>query len=514
MVVSTVEPEGASMFTLQFGQTNKARNSTYVPPVSGSVTNVLLRENTSVVNPTFRMRLEHEGMSSAAELFQYNYCYCPEFKRYYFITNITSYTAVIFDIECICDVLATFRDDILSTRAFIMYAQNGYNSSLPDSRLPRSCMSDQHLVQNIAAFTDDEGCYCLTLASPSATGETGCAQSYILSSAEMSAVAEKLYSTDFFEKLIEQITNPLDAVISCIWTPIKRVRASAGLSEEIKIGDFPLGSGAVASKTISGEINIEPYVKYYSEITLPSGAKEYSYADYRNIEPFAEYSIWLPGVGLAQIPMHALMGRGKQPPSFTLEFSASPCTGDVTYNICRGLDADSAGDLGSTVEIITGNFGVQIPVAQRNTGYMSAIGNTGLAVGSAVVGVAATMASKNLMALGAIASTISHGAEAMVEVNTTATRLAGTLGGWANTEDMYTQILTITRNFDISDSPSNIRDVAGLPVFQAKLLGSMRGLVKCTGAYVKTWATEQEHNMIAQYVNSSTNFIFGGLIIE
>ena len=88
------------MFTLQFAQTTKARNSTFVPPVSGATTQVLLREETSIVKPTFRIRLEYEGMVSAADLFQYNYCYCPEFKRYYFITDIVSYTAIIFDKFC------------------------------------------------------------------------------------------------------------------------------------------------------------------------------------------------------------------------------------------------------------------------------------------------------------------------------------------------------------------------------------------------------------------------------
>ena len=502
------------MFTLQFAKTTKARNSTFVPPVDGATTQVLLRENTSIVEPTFTMRLEYEGMASASELFQYNYCYCPEFKRYYFITNITSVTAVVFEIACVCDVLATFREDILNTKAFIMYAEQNYNSALADSRLPKSSLSEQKVVESTTGYTDENGSFCLTLASPSTGGETGCAQSYILSAAQMAAVSANLFSTSFYDEVLRYLTNPLDAIISCTWTPITKSNASAGGDTVIKIADYTLGSGAQAKRTVSGEQNIRPFVKYFSETTLPDGTKRYNYADYRNIEPYAEYSIWLPGVGLTQIPMHALMGMGSEPPQFTLEYAASPCSGDVTYNICRANDAQSAGDLGSTVETVTGNFGINVPVAQKNTGYMSGIGNAGRAVGGSLLSVAAYSAGHPIMAIGSFMGALSSGVSGILDVNTTGTRQSGTLGGWAATDEMYTKYEMITRNYLISDEPNDIRDTIGRPLYQTLPLSSMHGLVKCTGAYVRTWATEQEHTMIAQYVNSSTNFIFGGLIIE
>lgn len=501
------------MFTLQFGQTTKARNSTFVPPVDGATVEVLLREETNVVDPTFRMRLEYEGMSSAAELFQYNYCYCPDFKRYYFITNITSVTAIVFDIECICDVLATFREDILDTTAFVMYAETQYNSAIADRRLPRSSVSEQHVVESFTGFTEDDGCFCLTLASPSTDGETGCAQSYILSKSQMAAVSQKLYSTDFYEELMKLLNNPLDAVISCMWTPINVSRAAKD-DATIKIGDYILGNGYTANRSVSGEQTITPYVKYFTETVLSDGTHKYNYADYRNIEPYSEYSMWLPGVGITQIPMYDLIGKGNEVPTFTLEFCASPCSGDITYNICRNLDAEEGGDLGSTVETITGNFGINIPVAQRNTGYMAAIGNAGASIGSAVVGAIAGVAGRPIMAAGAFASAVSHGVESIMEVNTIGTRQSGTLGGWAAYDEMYTKICMITRNFQTSDLPSAGAATIGRPLYRTKKLRDLSGLVKCTGAYVQTWATEREHNMIAQYVNSSTNFIFGGLIIE
>lgn len=502
------------MFTLQFAQTDKARNSTFVPPMSGATAQVLLREETSVVTPTFRMRLDYEGMATATELMQYNYAYCPEFKRYYFITNISSYTAVIFDIECICDVLATFREDILDTKVWVMYAQSQYNSMLADHRVPISDRSNMEVVTNAFDICDDTGCFILTLASDYSTGETGCAQSYALTGNAMKIVAEHLYSTDFLDQVVKYFTNPMDAVIACKWVPIKRTEAGTGNTHTINIGDFNLGAGMDAKKNVSGTIQITPYVHYKSQVWNPvTNSYEYSWADYRNVEPYSQYTMWLPGVGTVQIPMSNIIGNGQDEPKFDIEYVASPCTGDITYLINRiNQVSPGSGLTKSTIMTVSGNFGVDIPVASAGKGYVPAIANVAEAVGAAVVSSVAP-AGKIYDTLYGVRA-VENVAEAIGKAAMTRTSVSGTLGGWAAKEDMYNQISVYTTFFATSDNPSNIGEAIGRPLFQAKKLSSMSGLVKCTGAYVKTWATEQEHQMIAQYVNSSTNFIFGGLIVE
>ena len=502
------------MFTLQFGKTTKARNSTYIPPVTGATTQALLREETSVVTPTFRMRLEYEGMTSAEELFQYNYCYCPDFKRYYFITNITSYTAVIFDIECICDVLATFRYDILSTKVWVMYAESQYNSMLPDHRVPISDRSKMTVITNPFTPCDDDGCFILTLAAKGGTGETGAAQSFVLTKSQIKNVADNLYSTDFMEQVVKFFTNPMDAVIACKWVPLHPFEAASGGDVPIDVGSYPLGTGAPAAKTVSGSMVITPYVPYKSTVWNPNtNSFEYSWADYRNVEPYTEYTMWLPGVGTVQLPMINLIGDGSEEPKFTLIWAISPCTGDITYLIKRHNNASGGfGMTEETVLTVKGNFGVDIPVATANKGYVSAIGNLAVAVGSSVVAAVAPEG-KIYDTLYGVRAVESAGA-AIGKSLQTSTAVSGTLGGWAALEDMYTQVSVYTNVFEVSDSPSNIGSVVGRPLFKAKYLRDLSGLVKCTGAYVQTWATEQEHQMIAQYVNSSTNFIFGGLIVE
>lgn len=65
-----------------------------------------LRGESSVINPSFLIELTNPS--------QYNYCYIPDFNRYYFITNITSVRTNIWRIDCNVDVLMSFQSQILN----------------------------------------------------------------------------------------------------------------------------------------------------------------------------------------------------------------------------------------------------------------------------------------------------------------------------------------------------------------------------------------------------------------
>lgn len=50
---------------------------------------------------------------------QYNYCYIPEFGRYYFITNIESVRTNVWRIHCNVDALMTFNEQILNLNVIV-----------------------------------------------------------------------------------------------------------------------------------------------------------------------------------------------------------------------------------------------------------------------------------------------------------------------------------------------------------------------------------------------------------
>ncbi len=91
-----------------------------------NITNVLLLDDTNILNPVFRLKIN-------SELTGINYCYCAEFKRYYYITNITIENGGIYRIDCAVDVLMTYKNEILNTNAIITRAGTDYNVLIGDS---------------------------------------------------------------------------------------------------------------------------------------------------------------------------------------------------------------------------------------------------------------------------------------------------------------------------------------------------------------------------------------------
>ena len=64
-----------------------------------------VRDNVDVMNPVVRF--------FSSEILRYNYCYIPDFQRYYFITSVTAVSNDIYDVNFTTDVLMSFRGEIL-----------------------------------------------------------------------------------------------------------------------------------------------------------------------------------------------------------------------------------------------------------------------------------------------------------------------------------------------------------------------------------------------------------------
>lgn len=75
-----------------------------------------LKENTSVVNPTFKLSYNQFTLGIPNG---FNYLYCPYLKRYYFINDVRYCKAGIVEIECHVDVLKTYEDAIRGHNAYI-----------------------------------------------------------------------------------------------------------------------------------------------------------------------------------------------------------------------------------------------------------------------------------------------------------------------------------------------------------------------------------------------------------
>lgn len=96
-----------------------------------------LRDVTNIINPVILIELNEIG--------NYNYCYIPNFNRYYFITDITVIRTGLFAISLMVDVLESFKTDIKNLSVILLNTQNtGVNNYL----------SSQVFCNNVKAKTD------------------------------------------------------------------------------------------------------------------------------------------------------------------------------------------------------------------------------------------------------------------------------------------------------------------------------------------------------------------------
>ena len=65
----------------------------------------------------------------------FNYVYIPKFSRYYYVTAITNISNTLWRIDLKCDVLMSFKNDILNLYCVIARQENAYNDNLIDDKL-------------------------------------------------------------------------------------------------------------------------------------------------------------------------------------------------------------------------------------------------------------------------------------------------------------------------------------------------------------------------------------------
>lgn len=72
-----------------------------------------LRSECSVLQPVIVIEMTGNTIT------QYNYCYIPEFGRYYFINNIESVRTNVWRIHCNVDVLMSYSQQILNLNVIV-----------------------------------------------------------------------------------------------------------------------------------------------------------------------------------------------------------------------------------------------------------------------------------------------------------------------------------------------------------------------------------------------------------
>lgn len=80
---------------------------------------IKFKDKTDIVNPVVIL--------SSPTLILSNYAYIPDFNRYYFVDKIELFPNSIYHITLRCDVLESFKDEILASSGFVNQQTNNVN---------------------------------------------------------------------------------------------------------------------------------------------------------------------------------------------------------------------------------------------------------------------------------------------------------------------------------------------------------------------------------------------------
>lgn len=91
--------------------------------------NGTFRDSSSIINPIIIIETTHENITEC------NYITIPQFKRSYFITNVEVVRNNIYIIHLHCDVISSFKDELLKCKGIIIKNENEYNLYIDDGTL-------------------------------------------------------------------------------------------------------------------------------------------------------------------------------------------------------------------------------------------------------------------------------------------------------------------------------------------------------------------------------------------
>ena len=121
-----------------------------------------IREPTSLIDPVIVLQYN--------SVVGYNYCYIPEFERYYFIDDLVSIRNGLVEIHCHVDVLNTYGNAVRELHAFVARSNVNYDGTIIDERALFGQYEKKEIIVTPQAFENaknmcSELAYCAVLTT-------------------------------------------------------------------------------------------------------------------------------------------------------------------------------------------------------------------------------------------------------------------------------------------------------------------------------------------------------------
>lgn len=448
---------------------SKRKNSTK-QPTSGTDLVVKLKDACSIINPV---------IESATLPVNANYIYIDTFKRYYFVTNVVYISNTVKQFSLEVDVLASYKSNIGSTVAHILYASTNYDTWKNDTRLPtKNINSSDHVAA--ASGLSSTGCYILSLITDMANGKTGAIGHYLMEEAYLKNLVANLYDVSIGSVIAEAFYSPMDMIANCIWIPVSYASAAANCSDSdyITLNTSPINT---SGRPVLGCQITNPIITF-STVSLAIPARE---NDFRDAQPYTSASLYLPGIGLTDLNINDFIAGT----NVNIYTRVDITNGDIIYWIYD--------DHGEVLKTVSFNGAEQIPIAHtaaNSKGAISGIGGAAAMLGAAALG-SGTPAS--LLAAGSLMSA----GNTALSFNQRSVSMKGGYSGRSSFADVAYSLTVVKVDTEDPDA-ANYKAINGRPVGRTQAISNHSGYVQCADASIASAGTSIEKQRVNEYLNT------------
>lgn len=519
-------------FSCYFFRFAKKENSLKQPVISNALVtmDITLKESCSVVNPVI---LVNTADLSNKSVYNYNYCYIPHFKRYYYIDDWV-YSSGLWAAFCHVDSLASWKNDIMQSSFFIMrstYDSSGrvlYDGNVADGKYPTTAAAATYQSSAVNnPYSGVEGVYVVGIINSSSNN--GAVTYYAFNKIGFNQFCSKLFNystgwlnidvTEISEDLQKALVNPFQYVVSCMYLPlnVSDITAIGGTATTtIRFGwwSVTVANGArIVDTTFRTRKTIS--------LSIPRHPAAPSRGNYLNLSPYSIYTLRFYPYGTLDIDTEAIASWN----TLDLYSDVDICTGKGILNIC-------VNGFNNPIRTVEALVGVQIPTASLQTNYMNIVtGKTAVAAAGAVA--VGKLADKPVNAQNHttgkrewkgirnlwndvkdyarnVVSDIGEMVPSATEIKETAADILNTAVAASTTAEIQgmqgmasaynAQTLTLSGRF----LPVATEDFThtGRPLMQQRQISSLSGFAICKDADISATCTDRERRTIQGYLES------------
>ncbi len=492
--------------TIRLGTISKRRNSTKQPSDTelADVRSVDLKDTTSYDAPTFLLT----GNDLA-------YNYLKWGNRYYFINDVRSVRHNLMEVECILDVLATYKSEILASTQFVSYSAStaGNATWLADNRIPvlKETEVDSEYT-DIDTLFNSTGFYVLSVV-----GLNGC-EIYAVSKSDLETLITNVQNwrlstvatiyngipnapsgSNSVQAAVDNLSgflknlqgaaiqseflgnaysNAPACIRSCIWVPFLLDAFKTGSPQNIYLGEFNTG--------VTGQpIKATPATGYKS-LSIP-----WFHTDWRRSYCESVY-LYLPLVGIVQLSADSITNAS----SIIVKYSATATDGCVCYEVVAG---------GQTIGTYGGQVSSNYPIGINQQASAGEITQSVMAGADKMVSTAVN-STISPVSMAAVAGAVAlEGVEAAyntadVAMSTHMSCIGG-IGGGAGV-GLSLNVTCYTVNHETIITPSAMAATMGRPVMKPMSLSGLTGYCQCANGHVSAPAQASELDALDRYINS------------